>query len=82
MEFTLSQSVPMTESILIVDGIEKIDNDKLHSFATIDKEMLLAKGYHKIKILFMQGSGDAELKFKWKGPGFGWQDVPASALFK
>jgi predicted alpha-1,2-mannosidase len=68
--------------ILLIDNKEKIDNDKMHSYAKKDREMLLAKGYHSIKVSFVQGSSDAELKLFWKGPGFELQPVPSNILFR
>ena len=69
-------------SILLIDGKEKIDNDKMHSFAKMDKEMLLAKGYHKINVYYVQGGGDGDLKLFWKGPGFEMKPLPGTVLFK
>ncbi len=68
-------------SILIIDGKETIDNDGMHSFAKKEKEMLLAKGMHTIKVLYVQGSSDSDLQLFWKGPDFGLQKIPADALF-
>jgi predicted alpha-1,2-mannosidase len=69
-------------SILLIDNKEKIDNDKMHSYTKKEREMLLAKGYHSIKITYVQGSSDAELKLFWKGPKFEMQPVPSTVYFR
>lgn len=68
-------------SILIIDGKEKINNDGMHSSAKVEREMLLEKGYHAIKVLYVQGSSDSTLKLFWTGPNFKNQQIPSKALF-
>ena len=68
-------------SILIIDGKDKIDNDGMHSFGKKDRDMLLAKGYHTIKISYVQGGGDCDLKLFWKGAKGTVEQVPANVLF-
>lgn len=68
-------------SVLLIDGVEKIDNDGMHSFGKKDRDMLLSKGYHAIRITYVQGGGDCDLKLFWKSPKGNIEQVPANVLF-
>ena len=69
-------------SKLLIDDKELIDNDGLHGMGEKSKEAPLAKGYHRIKVLFFENSGEDDLQVLWKGPGFEKTIIPASVLFK
>jgi len=68
-------------SILIIDGKEKLDNDGMHSFTKMEKDILLAKGLHTIKVQYVQGGGDGDLKLFWKTPSGKSEPVPTNILF-
>jgi alpha-L-fucosidase len=42
----------------------------------------LAKGFHRIKILFFEKTGGDDLQVGWEGPGFKKTAIPASVLFR
>lgn len=69
-------------SKLFIDDKTAIDNDGLHGIAEKNSEVPLAKGYHKIKILFFERSGGDDLQVQWKGPGFQKTAIPPSVLFR
>jgi hypothetical protein len=53
----------------------------MHSFTKMEKDMLLAKGLHRIKVQYVQGGGDGDLKLFWKGADGKTAPVPAEVLF-
>jgi alpha-L-fucosidase len=68
-------------SKLFIDDKLVIDNDGLHGMLEKDGQSPLAKGFHKIKVLFFERSGGDDLQVQWEGPGFKKQNIPASVLF-
>ena len=58
------------------------DCDGLHQRIERSGEVALKAGKHAVKVLFMQGAGEAELEVMWEGPGIARQPVPASALWR
>jgi alpha-L-fucosidase len=52
-------------SKLFIDGEEVIDNDGLHGDNEKSGTIALRKGYHEIKLCYIQGSGVAGLQFNY-----------------
>jgi alpha-L-fucosidase len=69
-------------SKLFIDDKMIIDNDGLHGMSEKNSSVPLAKGYHKIQVLFFERSGGDDLQVQWKGPGFKKEMIPASVLFR
>jgi len=69
-------------SKLFIDDKVLVDNDGLHGMSEKSNEMPLAKGYHKIKVLFFEKTGGDDLQVEWKGPGFEKQGIPPAVLFR
>ncbi|WP_299846465.1 PA14 domain-containing protein [uncultured Roseovarius sp.] len=55
--------------VLYIDGVEVIDNDRLHSYRTRSGEIELEAGTHEIEIRYFENYGHAGLKLEWEGPG-------------
>ncbi len=58
------------------------DNDGMH--AAVEKRgfIPLQAGKHPILVTFLQGSGEAELKVFYEGPGVTRKEIPAAVLFR
>jgi alpha-L-fucosidase len=69
-------------SKLLIDDKVLVDNDGMHGIVEKSNEIPLAKGYHRIKVLFFERSGGDALQVQWKGPGFSEQIIPGSVLFR
>jgi len=69
-------------SKLFIDDKIVIDNDGLHGMIEKNVEVPLAKGYHRIKVLFFDRSGGDDLQVQWKRPGHKTEIIPASVLFR
>jgi alpha-L-fucosidase len=67
-------------SQLFINDKLLVDNDGLHGMLEKENQAPLAKGYHRIKVLFFEKSGDDDLQLQWKGAGFKKQVIPASVL--
>jgi len=57
-----------------------VDHDGLHASSEKRGFVRLAAGRHPIRVQFFQGTGDAELKVSYEGPGIRRQEIPATAL--
>jgi alpha-L-fucosidase len=69
-------------SKLFIDDKMVIDNDGLHGMSEKNSSVPLAKGYHKIQVLFFERSGGDDLQVQWRGAGFKKEIIPASVLFR
>ncbi|MEO8148494.1 MAG: alpha-L-fucosidase [Bacteroidia bacterium] len=68
-------------SKLWIDNDETIDNNGLHGDVERDGGIALKKGFHKIKVAYIQAGGDASLKLKYKVNEQDKKIVPASMFF-
>ncbi|HPD15330.1 MAG TPA: trypsin-like peptidase domain-containing protein [Planctomycetota bacterium] len=57
-----------------------VDHDGLHASSEKRGFVRLAAGKHPLRVQFFQGTGDAELKVSYEGPGIRKQEIPAAAL--
>jgi alpha-L-fucosidase len=69
-------------SKLFIDDKMEIDNDGLHGMVERNSQVPLAKGFHRIKVMFFERSGGDDLQVEWKGPGIKKGEIPPSFLFK
>ncbi len=54
--------------VLLVNGVEVIENDGLHAFRTRAGQIELAPGTHDIEVRYFENYGHAGLKLEWDGP--------------
>lgn len=54
--------------ILLINGVEVIDNDGLHGYRTRSGEIELEPGTHEIEVRYFENYGHAGLKLEWDGP--------------
>lgn len=67
-------------SRLVLDDKWIIDNDGLHSSTTVDGEVALEKGWHKIRLEWFNQTGGAALDLQWRVPGGEWKGLAAGDL--
>jgi hypothetical protein len=68
-------------SRLLVDGEVLIDHDGLHGNDEKQEGTALKKGYHAIRVEFIQATGGIDLKLQYSSSNIKKQAVPASVLF-
>jgi hexosaminidase len=68
-------------SALLIDGEEIIVNDGAHTMQRIEGVVPLKKGFHKIKILFFQRTGDIGLRIFWGKNGQPIGGMNSNVLF-
>lgn len=68
-------------SVLWLDGEKVIDNDGLHGLAERSGRVALAAGFHALKLVYFQGTGNNALKLSMQPLGGAKIEVPASMLF-
>jgi hypothetical protein len=68
-------------SQLIIDGLQVVDNDGLHSSRERSGIASLSAGMHAIEVQFFERSGNEVLSWQWAGPGFSKQAIPDSVLY-
>jgi len=69
-------------SRLSIDGKVILDNDGMHGAEVKETVATLSKGYHPIKIEFMQGKGGRYLSLEWKPEDASeWTGLPPTMLF-
>jgi len=68
-------------SILSLDGDRVVDNDGSHSRRERVGSVLLAAGYHRIRIAFFDAGAGGHLSIFWQPPGAKRQLLPAGVLF-
>ena len=69
-------------SRLLINKLIVINNDGLHSRKTVSNEISLEVGMHELQVQYFERGGQESLGVEWKGPGFGWRDIPAFRLFR
>jgi alpha-mannosidase len=67
-------------SKLFIGDVEVVDNDGPHGATEIAGKIALAAGKHAIRVVYLQGGGDFELKILYEGPEVPKQPIPATAL--
>lgn len=68
-------------SILWIDGRKIVDNDALHSGKEVESEVVLAKGYHAIRVGYFNKTGLAGLSVSIRSPQLKKQTIPSKILF-
>lgn len=68
-------------SKLLIDDVEVVNNDGDHGSVEMSGKAALKKGFHKIKILYYDGSGGNELKVLMQEAGGDKAEIPAGMLF-
>jgi hypothetical protein len=68
-------------SRLFIDGEELINHDGLHGNDEKLAKAALKKGYHEVRVEFIQATGGIDLKLKYSGNGISKQDIPSGMLF-
>ena len=66
-------------SRVYIDGVEVINNDGVHTVATVQSTVTLAAGSHQIEVKYFEGTGFAALKLDWSGAGFARRPLEASS---
>jgi cytochrome c2 len=67
-------------SRLAIDGKQVVENNGVHPSQVRDGVVTLTAGAHAIMVAYFDGGGQTELHVRWRGPGFGKQDIPANVL--
>ncbi|MEM1214788.1 MAG: family 16 glycoside hydrolase [Bacteroidota bacterium] len=68
-------------SRMYIDNQVVIDNDSFHGDIAIDGEVVLAEGFHPVRILFFQGLGGRTFRLAWRSfDAKGFEIVPNSVL--
>jgi len=55
-------------SILLVDGVQVVDNDGFHGTRSVSNSVFLKKGLHSVEIGQFQGTGGQSLSATWTAP--------------
>lgn len=68
-------------SQMYIDDELMINNDGYHGDVAIDGEVVLAEGYHPVRILYMQGKGGRTFRLTWRSfESNRFEPVPSSIL--
>ncbi len=67
-------------SRLAIDGKQIVDNGGIHPSQERGETINLTAGAHTIAVTYFDGGGQTEFHVRWRGPGFGKQEIPANAL--
>ncbi len=68
-------------STLSIDGLQVVNNDKVHTQEEASGTVALTSGLHEIKVLYFEGQGAAEtLQVSWQGPDLPKQIIPDAAF--
>jgi cytochrome c len=68
-------------SQMYIDDQLMINNDGFHGDQAIDGEVVLAEGYHPVRILYMQGKGGRTFRLTWRSFETNrFEPVPSSVL--
>ena len=67
-------------SRLYVGSTLVVDNDGLHGLKEASGVVALEKGVHPFVVQYFNKTGSGALKWFWRGPGFGWQEVGSKFL--
>lgn len=69
-------------SRLYIDSEQVVDNDGIHAQRAASGRIALARGFHRIRVVFFESGADASLSVRYAGPGIEDQPVPSSALYR
>ena len=69
-------------SNLYIDDKMVVNNDGLHGMKEVEGDVPLAKGYHKIRVEFLQKTGSADLKVSIRSGNLKKQLIPDGMLFR
>ena len=69
-------------SRLMIDEEIVVNNDGLHDAETVEGEIALEKGYHRIKVWYFESTGGELLEVKITGPGISERVIPGEMLFR
>ncbi|MCL3782247.1 hypothetical protein EMN47_17805 [Prolixibacteraceae bacterium JC049] len=67
---------------IFINDTEWVDNDMHHGPIEKSKTDYLDVGYHKIKVMYKQGTGGYTFVVRYKGPGISKRNIPADVLFE
>ncbi len=68
-------------AVLMIDDEMVVDNDGLHSSQMKNGIVPLRKGFHRIRLKYIQGGGDAALNLRWGIKGTGLRRINGSELY-
>jgi hypothetical protein len=68
-------------STLDVAGTRVVDNGGYHAARTATGRMTLSRGFHPIRLRFIQGNGSYSLSVRWTPPGGSESEIPPSQLY-
>ena len=69
-------------SQLFINDMLIVNNGGVHGMEVKKGDIALAKGFHKIRIYYFQGTGGNGLKISYSVPGIKQKEIPGSALFR
>ncbi|MDQ3017144.1 MAG: PA14 domain-containing protein, partial [Bacteroidota bacterium] len=65
-----------------IDDQVVLDNDGMHGTEMKEATVRLSKGYHPVKLEYLQGKGGRYFSFEWKPDGQAdWSGIPATSFF-
>lgn len=68
-------------STLSINGLQVVNNDKVHEQEEKSGTVTLSSGLHEIKVLYFEDQGPSEtLQVSWEGPGISKQPIPDAAF--
>ncbi len=67
-------------SRLDIDGKQVVENNGIHPSQERSGVVTLTAGAHAITAAYFDGGGQTEFHVRWRGPGFGKQEIPANVL--
>jgi len=93
LQFTGTITVPQAGSYLFsttsddgsdlsIDGGLVVNNDGLHSSATVDGTIALTAGTHTLRVRFFEKTGSQVLQVNYAPPGGGKRPIPANGLLE
>ncbi len=69
-------------AVLQLGGWTVVDNDGPHGSLAKEAQVALAKGLHRIRVLYFQAGGGEDLRLRMAGPGGPMRPLPAGALLR
>ena len=67
-------------SMLWIDDLPVVDNDRPHSLTEKSGEIALARGHHRLAAIFFENTGGAEFHVYWQKGGGPRLEIPATVL--
>lgn len=65
---------------LMIDDKPVLNNDGYHAVTEGVGRIVLTRGEHALTVVYFNGEGGRGLNAYWEGPGFGREEIPASAF--